>query len=220
MFWSHTRSEETHHSKQEPWPRPWTRPPDELASMTFSERLLDSVIRGRRQECVGTVKSHCHAPPNKSAPGWGYDCCFEAEITNVAGVQMVDHMTSESIDSIASEWNMACTDIFDEGSSFVWGEQWLSVAMTTFADQVSINVNISMDCRCEDRFRPLCKGIGPTSESGRCVAPTCDDTARLCHRNDIKGKLAQLYCPVTCGCDTYNSSLSLTGKSSGCPPSC
>ena len=129
------------------------------------------------------------------------------------GVHDIKERIELSVDNIALIWNPGCNDILDEAAdgSYAWGAQWSSFAMTQFADLVS---NKDESCGgCDNRFRPLCK-------SGRCVAPNCDDAAALCHDWSTAGKLARMYCPVQCGCDSLNSSLMVAGAGSGCPPPC
>ena len=195
--------------------RPWSRPADEVDTMTFNEHLLDLVVRGRGHpgDCN---KTQCDGAPNETAPGWGYDICCWPQVLRRSDIQDVQRLISDPIDDISLSWNSRCSDVLDEGGSYAWGAQWASIMMSTLADQVK-----NESCaHCTDRFRSVCDYTGLSSESDRCGAPTCDALAELCHANSITGKLTRMYCGEKCGCDTPNSSLVHTGTGSGCSPSC
>jgi hypothetical protein len=55
---------------------------------------------------------------------------------------------------------------------------------------------------------------------GNASASTCEDAQHLCHQDTGPGTRARIFCPVTCGCNNYFSSLVLTDPESGCPPMC
>ena len=66
---------------------------------------------------------------------------------------------------------------------------------------------------CSSNLEPLCK-------KGRCTRPTCEDARPYCYELSKAGRLARVYCPVTCGClDAFSAQL-YTLPSEGCPTSC
>ena len=227
--------------------RVWKRPATEMTKLV--PHLVDSVIR-YSESCSGFDHSQCHELPDKNAPGYGYSrCCWPRTVQvcllvftenshlgliksclvsghlqnrclnlvislKVSDIQRIEERIKGSVDYIALSWNPTCTDILDAAaeSSYLWGPQWASVVLTTFADAAT-DKRSDLCGSCNDRFKPLCK-------SGRCVPPTCDDAAKLCHDWTRAGRLARMYCPVRCGCGNLSSSLLKTGTESGCPPPC
>ena len=62
--------------------------------------------------------------------------------------------------------------------------------------------------------------ILPHCKEGVCVRPSCADAVPFCNELSKAGRVARMFCSLTCGCDDVTSSLVLMAPKDGCPRTC
>lgn len=95
-------------------------------------------------------------------------------------------------------------------------------------EQMSVSfVGKAYNAKCTDNFG-LIRSVASTEIIRELVQETLEDTSvttcadmtPYCKLDSVKGRVARLHCPVTCGCSEPNSTLAVTNAGDGCPETC
>ena len=200
----------------------WDRPAEELRNVRFPAKFADRILRGDHIfDCPGT----CNLAPDLSAPSLGYDaCCW------VATSKLPDLMSlTESVLAGKSPVG-SCKDLLNHAYWQSHPAEAVHWAFAAFADVVA------NDTSCEGLHAGMCaccmheillasaggclSNLEPLCKKGRCTAPSCEDARPHCYQKDEAGRLARVYCPVTCGCHDAFSPQFLNAPEDGCPKRC
>lgn len=192
---------------EEPDPRPWRWPSDELANANFATKLLDTVLEGASHAASDCKNVKCDVI-NTSRVNWGVPTCCWTLATETPSISSGDYSVEAwaalSVDGAVEKTNPYCQDFMDIQFSTSY------VYFLPFADALS-----SEDCPrgCPDRYRPYCR-------KGECVTPSCKDAAPFCREDSLVGMRSRQSCPLTCQCHVPNSTQLLSGPRFGCGPFC
>ena len=206
-----------------------TRPADELATLPFSARLADSLIKGAGQqslECeVCQRRCDINASYDSMAPGWadGLAQFCRAKFTKQVDVERLERkLVSSSLYSMTI--TPLCRNVLGDStqllgllerySSLGLSTTSLHITFPTVADALSQEFPPDK-CPggCSNHLMPLCK-------AGQCVRPSCADAKPLCDADTQAGYAVRGLCGKTCGCHKGTGALFLNGNGFGCAPSC
>ena len=229
LSWSGTKSVASNpllDMKSHEWS--WQRA-DKFQSMRF--RIVDALLGGHtnfhnKPNCSTSDKSLLNAPYRGD-----FANCLTSSV-ETADISALRIAAELDVAEIGVAFNPACSDAlppFDQGLDTVKEfdavkpetvKEFAILERAKVLDAVmahlftdAVGKDSSCAAGCPNFILPLCK-------AGVCVRPSCADAVPLCNEISGAGRVARMFCPITCGCDDVTSSLVLMAPKDGCPRTC
>ena len=214
------------------WQPSW----DEEDTPSFTSTMLDTVIEGPVGLCESDVNycdltgsgGNATATRKMREKVFKRRCCLRSQAklpTLEGGQHAVQTKVTQSPEDASYDWNAMCLDLLD------WPTSHLNRIRGTVGDAVDWRECDSAGCKfccylsfskCSILSNPKSLFLlGPFDKpfcfNGECVQPTCAEHARFhCQNESIAGLRFRQLCPVSCGCDSPQSSLVLSLPAGGC----